>query len=285
MPGDAANLKAMHDHVAPALARDLAILRARLLAVPVPRRRALALLGAGGLGLALTACSSSGSSPAGSSTTAGGATSTAAAGIGIPEETAGPFPGDGSNGPDVLTESGVVRQDLRSSFGGLSGSATGTTATIDLTVVGTDGEPRPGAAVYLWHCDDVGRYSLYGEGVTDQNWLRGVQVADDVGRLSFTTVFPGAYPGRWPHAHFEVFSSVEDATSGGAPLVTSQLALPQEACEAVYADTDGYGQSASNLAAMSLATDMVFADGVDQQLATVEDDLTIALAVTVAGAS
>ena len=31
----------------------------------------------------------------------------------IPEETAGPFPGDGSNGPDVLTESGVVRKDIR----------------------------------------------------------------------------------------------------------------------------------------------------------------------------
>ena len=30
----------------------------------------------------------------------------------IPEETAGPFPGDGSNGPDVLTESGVVRSDI-----------------------------------------------------------------------------------------------------------------------------------------------------------------------------
>lgn len=278
----------MTDHASPALARDLAALRARLLAAPVPRRRALALLGAGGLGLALTACGSSGSSSAGSSTSTGGATSTvaAAAGSGIPEETAGPFPGDGTNGPDVLTESGVVRTDLRSSFGGLTGTASGATATIDLTMVdAATGDPLPGAAVYLWHCDDVGRYSLYSDGVTDQNWLRGVQAADDDGRLSFTTVFPGAYPGRWPHAHFEVFASVEDATAGGARLVTSQLALPQEACEAVYADTDGYEQSATNLAAMSLATDMVFADGVDQQLATVTDDLTIALTVPVAGAS
>ena len=35
----------------------------------------------------------------------------------IPEETAGPYPGDGSNGPDVLAESGVVRSDITSSFG------------------------------------------------------------------------------------------------------------------------------------------------------------------------
>ena len=30
----------------------------------------------------------------------------------IPEETAGPYPGDGSNGPDVLAEDGIVRQDI-----------------------------------------------------------------------------------------------------------------------------------------------------------------------------
>ena len=35
----------------------------------------------------------------------------------IPEETAGPYPGDGSNGANVLTESGVVRSDITSSFG------------------------------------------------------------------------------------------------------------------------------------------------------------------------
>jgi len=35
----------------------------------------------------------------------------------IPEETAGPYPGDGSNGPNALTATGVVRSDIRSSFG------------------------------------------------------------------------------------------------------------------------------------------------------------------------
>ena len=43
----------------------------------------------------------------------------------IPEETAGPYPGDGSNGPNVLTESGVVRSDITSSFGSASGVADG----------------------------------------------------------------------------------------------------------------------------------------------------------------
>ena len=35
----------------------------------------------------------------------------------LPEETAGFHPGDGSNGANVLTESGVVRSDITSSFG------------------------------------------------------------------------------------------------------------------------------------------------------------------------
>ncbi len=35
----------------------------------------------------------------------------------LPEETAGPYPGDGSNGANVLTESGIVRSDITSSFG------------------------------------------------------------------------------------------------------------------------------------------------------------------------
>lgn len=53
--------------------------------------------------------------------TASGSTTTGA----IPEETAGPYPGDGTDGPNVLTESGVVRSDIRSSFGSLTGTAQG----------------------------------------------------------------------------------------------------------------------------------------------------------------
>lgn len=43
--------------------------------------------------------------------------SAAACGAEIPDETAGPYPGDGSNGPNVLAESGIVRSDITSSFG------------------------------------------------------------------------------------------------------------------------------------------------------------------------
>src|SRR3954469_22287115 len=79
------------------------------------RRRALGLLSGAGLAAALAACSSDGASTAttsasGSATTA--ASTAAANGAQIPEETAGPYPGDGSNGVNVLTESGIVRSDI-----------------------------------------------------------------------------------------------------------------------------------------------------------------------------
>jgi len=70
----------------------------------------------------------------------------------IPEETAGPFPGDGSNGPDVLSQTGVVRKDIRSSFGSSSGVAAGVPLSIRLALEdGADCAPLAGAAVYVWH--------------------------------------------------------------------------------------------------------------------------------------
>jgi protocatechuate 3,4-dioxygenase beta subunit len=241
------------------------------------RRRAVGLL-AGGIGTAvLAAC---GSSEKNATAAADGDATE------IPEETAGPYPGDGSNGPDVLAESGIVRSDITKSFGDASGVAEGVPASIELTLldVAGGGTPLAGAAVYLWHCDGEGRYSMYDQGVADQNYLRGVQESDADGKVAFTSIFPAAYAGRWPHIHFEVYESVDAATSAGAKLKTSQLALPAETCELVYA-TAGYEQSAANLSQTSLETDNVFGDGYAGQLATasgsVDGGVTITLNVGV----
>src|SRR5262245_34026843 len=104
----------------------------------------------------------------------------------VPEETAGPFPGEGSNGPNVLNQTGVVRADIRSSFAGLSGTAAGVPLTVALTIVSASTcAPLAGRAVYIWHCDALGRYSLYSSGATNQNYLRGVQEADSTGKVTF----------------------------------------------------------------------------------------------------
>jgi protocatechuate 3,4-dioxygenase beta subunit len=195
----------------------------------------------------------------------------------IPQETAGPYPGDGSNGPTVLSATGVVRQDIRSSFAGLSGTAAGIPLTIELTLVSASScAPLAGRAVYLWQCDREGRYSLYNAGVTNQNYLRGVQETDANGRLSFTSAYPGCYAGRWPHMHFEVFPSLASATSVSNKIATSQIALPKNTNDAVYA-TAGYEQSVRNQAQVTLATDNVFSDGSALELATVTGSVATGL--------
>lgn len=168
-----------------------------------------------------------------------------------------------------------MRSDIRSSFGSASGVAAGVPLTIELTVIDTGNgcAPLPGAAVYLWHCDRDGRYSMYSQGAENENYLRGVQAADANGKVTFTSIFPAAYSGRWPHIHFEVFPDLASATDGGNQLVTSQLAFPKDVCTAVYA-TDGYSQSVRNLAQTSLDSDMVFSDGVSLQTPTVTGDPT-----------
>jgi hypothetical protein len=100
----------------------------------------------------------------------------------IPDETAGPYPGDGSNGPNVLTESGVVRSDITTSFRDFTGTAQAVPMTLELIVrdLANGGTPFAGVAVYVWHCDREARYSLYSDGATDQNYLPGSAVRGHV---------------------------------------------------------------------------------------------------------
>lgn len=216
------------------------------------------------------------SAPAGSSASAG-AEGTAPSTVltEIPEETQGPFPGDGSNGPDILERSGVVRSDIRPNLGETA-AVDGIPLDLELTVSDlTDGgKPLTGAAVYIWQCDRAGRYSMYGDGVTQQTFLRGVQIVDGVGKVRFTSVFPGCYPGRWPHVHFEIYPDRASITDHTTAITTSQLAFPEDVCDEVYKQA-GYKGSAGNLAELSLETDMVFRDdSAATQTATVTGDVT-----------
>jgi protocatechuate 3,4-dioxygenase beta subunit len=250
------------------------------------RRQALRLIGGASLGLVAAACSVKGADDAattvstntGSTSTTSSTSTTAAAAGGatdaascstIPEETAGPFPGDGSNEVNVLVEDGVVRRDIRSSFGSSTTTAEGVPLTLDLRVVDTaDGcRPLEGAAVYVWHCDKDGNYSMYGSDAADENYLRGVQVTDGDGRVQFTSIFPGCYSGRWPHVHFEVYPDVESITDARNKLATSQLAFPEDVCDDVYS-TSEYSSSVRAMSQVSLTSDMVFRDGVSLQTPT-----------------
>jgi protocatechuate 3,4-dioxygenase beta subunit len=242
------------------------------------RRQVLRALGLGAATVGLAACTRNAVTDPATSPSPSVGTATEE----IPDETAGPYPADGSNGPDVLEQSGVVRSDIRSSFDGASATAEGVPLTLELTLtdLANGGAPFVGAAVYVWHCDREGRYSMYSEGITDQNYLRGVQIADASGKVTFTSVFPGCYTGRWPHIHFEVYPGEADITDVATVIATSQVALPKDVCDAVYAEP-GYEDSVDNLASLSLDTDNVFGDdGGVLQLASVTGDVAAGYTAT-----
>jgi protocatechuate 3,4-dioxygenase beta subunit len=197
----------------------------------------------------------------------------------VPEETAGPYPGDGSNGANALTMSGIVREDIRSSFGSYSGTADGIPLQIVLTLVDVNAScaALSGYAVYLWHCNRDGKYSLYTQ--ADQNYLRGVQASASDGTVIFQSIFPACYSGRWPHIHYEIYPTLSAAASVSNKIATSQIALPQAPCSEVYATT-GYEQSVTNLSQITLASDNVFSDGWTNELGTVTGSPSAGYVVT-----
>jgi len=248
----------------------------------------LALMGCGGGGDdATSTSSSSGSSSSGSSSSGStGSTGSSTTCSVIPEETQGPYPGDGSNTANgsianVLTLSGVVRSDIRTSIGGASGVATGVPLQVIIELVNTNAScaDLSGYAIYLWHCDALGRYSMYSSGVTGENYLRGVQATGSDGKASFQTIYPGCYSGRMPHIHFEVYRNTNTASSYSNKLKTSQLAFPNDISTAVYASS-GYTGSASNLSQISFTTDNIFSDGYSLQLATLTGSVSAGYVAT-----
>jgi protocatechuate 3,4-dioxygenase beta subunit len=251
------------------------------------RRRALQWFAGAGTAALLTGCGGSGSTTADDvavvtgtvtatptpSTTVTTPTTSGAVCIADSTETNGPYPADGTNTSsgttsNALTVSGIVRSDIRSSFLGASTTiATGVEFKLTLTVVDVNATcaPLAGYAVYIWCCDRSGNYSLYT--AAPESYLRGVQVTDANGQITFTLIVPGCYSGRWPHIHLEVFSSLSTATSGRYASLVGQLALPAAVCATVYADTTAYPSSARNFAQISVSTDNVFNDNSAAQIA------------------
>src|SRR5699024_1429942 len=204
-------------------------------ATVVTRRGALGALGAGSVVAVLAACTS-GSATTGGASDGGGASDAGGSSTltEMPGETAGPYPGDGSNGPDVLETSGVERSDITTSIDSDT-TAEGVPLQITMTLIDMAGGdvPMEGAAVYLWQCDAAG---------------------------------------RWPHLHFEVFPDAESIVDAGNAILTSQIALPEAEVSEVYAREE-YAGSAQNLAQLSLEADGIFSDGYQQQLAQLSGDV------------
>ncbi len=145
------------------------------------------------------------------------------------------------------------------------------TLTITVVDVNNGCAALEGYAVYIWHCTRDGLYSLYT--VPNENYLRGVGVTDADGQVTFTSIFPGCYAGRYPHIHFEVYPSLARATSYSNRLLCSQFAMPQAACDTVYASS-GYSSSASNFSSTTTSNDNVFGDNSSTQVTAMTPVMT-----------
>lgn len=168
-------------------------------------------------------------------------------------ETPGPFP---IRRPGDLITSNIVSDRV------------GVPIEINITVrnVNANCEILTGVLVDIWQCDKDGYYSEYGGNgsqsvnLTDVHFLRGRQITDSAGLASWTSIFPGWYPGRAPHIHVHIYSR------SGASLLITQIAFPKEICDTVYRQ----GVYASHgLQDTTNERDMVFSDGVANEMAQI----------------
>ena len=102
-----------------------------------------------------------------------------------------------------------------------------------------------------------------------------MRATDANGVVTFTSIYPAGYQGRWPHIHFEVFASLAAATNAANKSATSQIALPKATNDLVYA-VAGYEASVRNQAQVTLASDMAFSDGSALELATISGSVPAA---------
>ena len=241
------------------------------------------LMGCGGGGADSSGSSSDSGSDSGGSTTTSGTCPTSA----IASETGGPYPADGSNTTngstvDVLSLSGILRSDIRSNLGE-STVQSGLPLTLTLTVVNLNQSCAAieGAAVYIWHCDKDGEYSAYNATSNGdhagESYLRGVQLTDANGQVSFTTVYPGWYTGRITHIHAEVY--LDGNYASGTPDKTTQFAFPQSVTTEVYASSL-YAAHGQNTSVTSFSADNVFSDGTDTEMLTLSGDTSSGYAAT-----
>ncbi|HLN95759.1 MAG TPA: T9SS type A sorting domain-containing protein [Flavobacterium sp.] len=177
-------------------------------------------------------------------------------------ETAGPFP---TINPANYNQSNII------------GDRTGVNFTVNIYIKNKNANcsAYQGALVDIWHCDKDGNYSQYGgtgmqpTNYTAYNFLRGRQVSDANGLVSFTSIFPGWYTGRATHIHVHIYNAA------GTSLLVTQIAFPEGTASAVATvnAATAYGYTKGMTGYTYNASDNVFSDGVSTELASVSGAL------------
>ena len=223
----------------------------------VGRRDLLAALGAGAAG-ALAACASSPTTPSTTTTTTTTTTGGSGTCVVTPTETEGPYP----DRTGMISNQAFFRRDVTEGRPGLP-----LTLTLTIVNVNSNCAAVSAANVEIWQCDASGNYSEYsqpGYNGTGQTFLRGLQTTDGNGQVTFNTVYPGWYAGRATHIHVKVYR-------GTSVVKTTQIAFPESISATVYR-TGVYAPKGQNTT--SNASDNVFSDGTQNELATLAGDAT-----------
>ncbi|MBV9849916.1 MAG: twin-arginine translocation pathway signal protein [Armatimonadetes bacterium] len=98
-----------------------------------------------------------------------------------------------------------------------------------------------GAQVDIWHCNALGVYSNESsESTSGQTWLRGYQLTDTNGMVTFTTIIPGWYQGRTTHIHLRVRSKYSEASSTSDGSNTTQVFFSQTLLDSIYTNVAPY---------------------------------------------
>jgi len=178
----------------------------------------------------------------------------------VPQETAGPYP------LDLHTNAAMIRQDIRE-------SQQGAYYTFKVRIIDVNTcQGVPNARVDVWHCNYQGNYSGYntnsghGNGnvnAVGQTWLRGIQLTDADGWVTFVSVFPGWYTSRVWHIHFQVYLN-------SVSVATSQFTVPVAKKNQILSTVSPYSTYGAD--PQSLSSDNIFSDGYSLQMATLEDD-------------
>lgn len=138
---------------------------------------------------------------------------------------------------------GLIRTDITTGFNGKPGTANGVPMDLNLTFQSASDWRSPLArhAVYVWHSDAAGEYSVFNQ--PDTNYLRGIGITDAHGRVRFQTIYPGTYRGRAPHIHFEVYRSLDALRLGAPSLIRSRILFPDIISRSVYTRHPLYADS------------------------------------------
>jgi protocatechuate 3,4-dioxygenase beta subunit len=179
-------------------------------------------------------------------------------------ETDGPYPLYA-----ILSNSVLTREDITEGKTGVP-----LTLTLTLQDLSNGCTPISGAGIYIWHCDKDGIYSGYATstnaGSTSTTFLRGVQVTDSNGQVTFTTIYPGWYAGRITHIHAQVY--LNDSLVEGSAIATTQLAFPVDITTAVY--NSALYTKGQNTSVTSFSADNVFSDGTSTEMLSLSGDTT-----------